>query len=226
MDKDEIYQTLLDGLGRYLDQPLIRAVHRTVRRYPVPALAYAFNKNQMASKAWLVRELLATNGPNLGIVHIMGGWYGVLAALLLNDDRFIAEMITSFDIDPDCIEPALLLNQPHVHSGQFVAETRDVTQLSYSEGQSVPNVVINTSCEHLQDFSSWLHAMPSQVLLVLQSNNYFSCDEHINCVPNLPAFVQQAGLDTVLYAGELERKRYTRYMLIGRLKSDQKSLPK
>jgi len=216
MDKDEIYQTLLDGLGRYLDQPLIRAVHRTVRRYPVPALAYAFNKNQMASKAWLVRELLAANGPDLGIVHIMGGWYGVLAALLLTDRRFTARHITSFDIDPGCIEPARLLNDPYVQTGQFAAVTRDVTQLNYAEGLQIPDIVINTSCEHLQDFSTWLQAMPSQALLVLQSNNYFSCDEHVNCVVNLQAFERQARLATVFYTGELERKRYTRFMLIGR----------
>ncbi len=235
MDKDEIYQTLLDGLGRYLDNPLIRAVHRTVRRYPVPALAYAFNKNQMASKGWLVRELLLANGPDLGIVHIMGGWYGVLAALLLHDRRFTIQHIISMDIDPDCIEPAMLLNEPHVHSGKFSTLTCDVTQLNYTQlnhtgnsigntigdadpgkGHEIPDVVINTSCEHLQHFSTWLQAMPSQALLVLQSNDYFSCDEHVNCVPSLQAFEQQAGLGSVLYAGELPRKRYTRYMLIGR----------
>ncbi len=216
MDKDEIYQTLLDGLGRYLDNPLIRAVHRTVRCYPVPALAYAFNKNQMASKAWLVKELLTVNGSDLGIVHIMGGWYGVLSVLLLNDPRFSVRQITSFDIDPDCIEPAQLLNQIHVQTGQFAAVTQDVTQLNYTGALQTPNIVINTSCEHLCDFSTWLQAMPTQTLLVLQSNDYFSCDEHVNCATDLAAFKSQADLGSVLYAGKLERKRYNRFMLIGR----------
>jgi len=221
MDKDEIYQTLLDGLGRYLDNPLIQAVHRTVRRYPVPALAYAFNKNQMASKGWLVNKLLEVNGPSLGRVHIMGGWYGVLSALLLNDSRFDIDHITSFDIDPDCVAPAMLLNEPHARSNRFEALTRDVTTLQYAQNEAneklaLPDLIINTSCEHLQDFSRWLRAMPAQALLVLQSNDYFGCDEHVNCVSSLQAFTQQANLGAVLYAGELARKRYTRFMLIGR----------
>jgi len=109
-----------------------------------------------------------------------------------------------------------LLNQIHVQTGQFAAVTQDVTQLNYTGALQTPNIVINTSCEHLGDFSTWLQAMPAQTLLVLQSNDYFSCDEHVNCVADLQAFKSQADLGSVLYAGKLERKRYNRFMLIGR----------
>ena len=49
-------------------------------------------------------------------------------------------------------------------------------------------VIVNTSCEHIEAFSDWFDSPPSGPLLVLQSNDYFSCDEHINCVNMLDEF--------------------------------------
>jgi hypothetical protein len=51
---------------------------------------------------------------------------------------------------------------------------------------------------------------------VLQSNDYFACREHVNCVADLAAFRLQAPLAQTLFAGEREMRRYTRFMLIGR----------
>jgi hypothetical protein len=39
----------------------------------------------------------------------------------------------------------------------------------------------------------------------------------VNCAPDLPAFQAQAPMAEPLYAGTLPRKRYTRFMLIGRV---------
>ena len=52
--------------------------------------------------------------------------------------------------------------------------------------------------------------------MVLQSNDYFSCDEHVNCVTTLQAFEQQAPLSETLFSGQLKLKKYTRFMQIGR----------
>jgi hypothetical protein len=230
MDKDELYQTLLDGLARYTGHPLIGDVLRTVSRYPDPNLAHSLNKNQVASKKWLVTELMRATAPPLGTVYVLGGWYGVLSAMLLNEDQLGVRRAVSIDIDPGCAPVAMLLNRRHVEQGRFLAVTRDMAGLDYrsdrfegpdgrggtAEFHAPPDLVINTSCEHLNDFPRWYNAIPAGTLLVLQSNDYFACEEHVNCVPDLAAFRQQAPMSELLYADRLPLKRYTRFMLIGR----------
>jgi hypothetical protein len=78
------------------------------------------------------------------------------------------------------------------------------------------DLVINTSCEHLAEFGRWYERIPDGKRLVLQSNDYFACDQHVNCVPDLDAFRAQAPLRDVLFAGERRMRRYVRFMLIGR----------
>jgi hypothetical protein len=79
-----------------------------------------------------------------------------------------------------------------------------------------PDLIVNTSCEHLADFGGWFARVPAGQLVALQSNDYYAIAEHVNCVPDLAAFRAQAPLGEVLYAGEQPRKRYRRFMLIGR----------
>ncbi len=79
-----------------------------------------------------------------------------------------------------------------------------------------PNVIINTCCEHLDDFGRWYARIPAGQLLVLQSNDYYACREHVNCVPDLATFRSQAPMREVLFAGEHKLRRYVRFMLIGR----------
>jgi hypothetical protein len=63
---------------------------------------------------------------------------------------------------------------------------------------------------------AWYGRLPTGILQALQSNDYFDCDEHVNCIADLTAFKRQAPMSEVLYEGALQRKRYSRFMLIGR----------
>ena len=81
--------------------------------------------------------------------------------------------------------------------------------------QEVPDTIINTSCEHIEKFTEWFNAIPRDKLVVLQSNNYFEIDDLINCVKNITEFKQQAPLSNIIYEGELQFEKYTRFMLIG-----------
>ena len=84
------------------------------------------------------------------------------------------------------------------------------------DAAGAPKLVVNTSCEHLEAFDRWYEQIPDGQLLTLQSNDYFSCSEHVNCVPDLAAFQRQAPMRDVLFAGEHKLRRYVRFMLIGR----------
>ena len=78
-----------------------------------------------------------------------------------------------------------------------------------------PNTIINTSCEHIPNFAEWYNKLPYNVLIVLQSNNYFEVNEHVNCSADLNNFSRQTPLNNVLYEGSLELEKYTRFMRIG-----------
>ena len=228
MDKDELYQTVLEGLAHYLEDPFVADVGHALSRFPRPRLALSLNKNQLRSKRWLLRELRRVYPDPLGTVYVLGGWYGVLAAMLLADDKAEVDRVVSFDLDPDCEEVARALNHRHVRARRFFAVTRDMENLDYltdrvprSDDADAPlsvcaDLVVNTSCEHLDDFCGWYRGVPRGTLMVLQSNDFFSCEEHVNCVPDLETFQRQAPMDPLLSASSLALKRYTRFMLIGR----------
>ena len=219
-EKDEFYRDILEGMAVYTRSALQRDVLATLARHDEPALAEALNKNQMASKMWLADALFDTVGRDLGNVLVLGGWFGVLPAVLLHDPRFAIARVLSLDIDSRCAEVALALNATHVRAGKFAAVTADMLDYDYAGAGSAfagsPDLVINTSCEHLEAFGRWYDRIPQGQLLVLQSNDYYACDEHVNCVPDLATFQAQAPMREALFAGEHKLRRYVRFMLIGR----------
>jgi len=218
---DEFYRDLIEGLAIYTGSALQRDVLATISRYDEPDIGAAFNKNQIASKMWLAESLLGAIGPDLGDVTILGGWFGVLGAVLLHDPRFTIGKVVSIDIDPRCAAIAESVNATHVRAGRFAARTADMLDVDYARpeagrpGAPPDDLVINTSCEHLAAFDRWYERIPPGKRLVLQSNDYFACAQHVNCVPDLAAFQAQAPMREVLYAGERRMRRYVRFMLIG-----------
>jgi hypothetical protein len=218
----EFYEIILDGLGYLFESPFVHDILCTVDHSPGFDLAYALNKNQIRSKRWIKEELLKATGGRFGRVIILGGWYGVLGAMLLDDRRFTIGKVISVDIEADCARVAERLNRRHCETGRFEAMVADIygldlpAMLADTAGADGPDLVICTSCEHLEHFVPWYANVPEGTLLVLQSNNYFELAEHVNCVTDLAAFKEQAPLGALLFEGELHMKRYSRFMLIGR----------
>jgi hypothetical protein len=211
---DEFYRDILAGLAVVGDSAWPADILATLTRHRQPRLGAALNANQMASKRWLADVLLASVGGVYGSVLILGGWVGALAAVLLHDRRFAIERVVSVDIDPGCEEVARSLNATHVRSGRFFARTADMREIDYAAEPF--DLVVNTSCEHVVGFDRWYARIPERQLLVLQSNDYVACAEHVNCVPDLAAFRAAAPMRTPLFEGERRMRRYTRFMRIGR----------
>jgi hypothetical protein len=215
IDKDYTFD-LVRGIARFTGSNLITALARTIAAYPAAPFDVAFNHKQIASKQW-ARDMLATHTDcRFANIWIMGGWLGVLPAMLLDDKRFSIGRVTSFDIDPTVGEVACLLNRSIAGEGRFNASTADMYDLDYSSPDA-PDLVINTSCEHIADLPGWLKLLPAGCRVMLQSNNYFAEPTHINCVHSIDEFARQAGLKELNYAGSLKLPKYTRYMLIGRV---------
>ena len=56
--------------------------------------------------------------------------------------------------------------------------------------------------------------MSRSSLKILQSNNYFQIEEHINCKNNLEDFVSEFKIGKLLFKGTLEMEKSHRYMVI------------
>jgi hypothetical protein len=202
---------LMRGVAAYSGSPLMKGLADVLGNHPEADLGNAFNHKQVGSKMWARDALHDALGGRLGNIALLGGWYGILAAILFDDSRLDVAGITSYDIDPEVGRVAETLNK--AWADRFTAVTADMYALDYAALGA--DLVINTSCEHIADLRGWLALLPRGARVMLQSNDYFSEPTHINCVPDLPAFVEQAQLATLDFSGSLKMKKYTRFMLIG-----------
>ena len=219
ISRDEYYGDMLEGLAAWFASPQIADLRTTVSRHPEPDLGTALNRNQVTSKLWLADSLHASAGPAFGTVTVLGGWFGVLGAILLSDRRLSIERVISVDIDPRCAAVAESLNATNVRSGRFLTRTADMRTMDFgasADRRSAPDVIVNTSCEHVEGFAGWYARIPDGRLLVLQSNDYYAISDHVNCVADLGAFRAQAPMREELFAGVQPHKKYRRFMLIGR----------
>jgi hypothetical protein len=205
---------LLRGVAQYTGDPLIAALARAIGHHPEAEFDVAFNHKQVACKMWARDRLYPAFGGDYGEIWLVGGWYGVLAAILFKDERYRIGRITSFDLDPAVGPVALSLNRAEAEEGRFCVRHADMYELDYRD--ALPDLVINTSCEHIPDLSGWLGLLPSGCPVLLQSNNYAAEPSHVSCVANMEEFASRAGLSQVLFQGALPLKNYIRFMLIGR----------
>lgn len=175
----------------------------------------SFWKGQIHSKVWLIENLKQhLTYSERHKIAIYGGWNGVLASLLYNSGISIA-CISSIDIDPACEEIARTINKRYEIQGIFNAITADMCDYVVDDA----DIVINTSCEHItqEQYEQWLSLQPKDSIIILQSNNFFDCDEHIRCVNHIDEFVSQSRIQP-LYSGEYEHPKYKRFMIIGLVK--------
>ena len=189
-----------------------------------------FSQGQLQSKLWLIKELKKCN-VDLGTVFLCAGWYATLATMLF-ESKINVDKIRSFDIDDTCVDIAETFNKPwFVDQWRFKSITQDIMNINYNEHTwqywsnannrmsypitDLPDTIINTSCEHIENFEEWYAKIPDGKLVILQSNNYYEIEEHINCVKDIKEFGNMARMTGPLFAGELELPKYKRFMLIG-----------
>ena len=193
----------------------------------------AFSEGQLKSKLWLIQTLKDNNLSSLGCVFSCAGWYGSLAFLLMTDKYFSIRQCFLFEKDPLSVKVSEDLNRCFVKEDwKFKAAVQNILELDYSnacfktlrangtaqEMYAVPNTIINTACEHIEDFDLWWSKIPPKKLMILQNNDYFDLPDHINCVSSLEEFKKQADMD-FLYEGVLDLGAYRRFLLIGYKKS-------
>ena len=183
---------------------------------------------QFSSKLWLANELRPYITKEHGHIQIIGGWYGLMAHILV-DNGFVNE-IKNYDLDPVCEEYGYRLAQySNIH---FITENgldiynedhRGFNKYHDPLGGEITNtssnITICTACEHIdqEDLSEALKKKHPDQIVALQSNNYFEIDSHINCHDNVDHFISTLPLNDVLYSGTKPWKdEYDRFMVIGK----------
>ena len=211
---EERFDRVLKGAAVLYDAPLINDLRKAVQTFPDVDVVGSFSKNQIKCKKWLIDNLWETRGSSLGDVYILGSWCGVLPALIESDGRFSVRRYFCVDIDSSCREVARVVNRSmHDVDNRLISITEDMLNLDFHKLPS--DVIINTSCEHMGDnFDSWMHRLPKDKFVVLQSNNFFAGEGHLNCMNSLSEFQQTVGLGREDFAGILETAKYQRYMII------------
>lgn len=214
---------------------------KMINRFEGPALIDAFSRGQLQSKMWLVDTVNELELDLGEMTYVCAGWYGVLPALMF-ERLDIDGKIYSFDIDPSTDNPADTLNKEYIIENMtfksFVFDVRELTfekqvipinHYKYSgavefEKQSglqeitPPTCIINTSCEHIEDFDNWWKTIPEGMLVIMQNNNFVEHDDEtvVNTVDSVEEWSKKLNLSETLFEGTLELEKYDRYMCIGR----------
>ena len=223
--------------GKYI---IPQNMKKMINRFESDALTDAFSRGQLRSKKWLIDIVKALEIDLGDTIYVCAGWYGVLSALMF--ERIDAKNIYSFDIDPSTDNPADTLNKEYIIDNmRFKSFVNDVRELKY-EAQTLPvnhykysdaiafektsttheidapTCVINTSCEHIEDFDVWFSGIPKGTLVIMQNNNFVEHDDEtvVNTIGNEDEWSSKLNLSEVIFKGTLNLEKYDRYMVIGR----------
>ena len=171
----------------------------------VKSIIDSLNDTQTKSKDWLVEKskeyFTFFDNPK---VCIAAGWYGSLADKL---KTYLDDGVITFDKDPQC----------QVIGKKLYKDVTFATAEIESFNFGTYDIVICTSCEHLEQkvIDDMLEKVRKGALVILQSNNYFAIEDHINCHNSVKEFNQTLHLEKILYNGTLELENCDRYMVIG-----------
>ena len=211
----------------FLTSQSFQGILRALSETPEYSNALAFG--QLDSKKWLIEEALKVWGSAWGnTVFVLAGWVGLLPRMMYDQNIEVLK-VRSFDVDATANLASESINQVEVQQDwAYKSSTQDITQMQYPATYKVlrkdgrpcelcemPDVVINTSCEHIADINSWWKQIPTGTKVILQSNNGFHIPEHVACFKNLADFAATMQLSRTDYAGEKDLPEFKRFMLIG-----------
>lgn len=159
------------------DMVLLDRIAFAARKCPERAadIVQCFKLNQMISKQMVVQELPRDTETN---ICVLGGWYGIGFMLQYNPKL----RYTIVDIDPTCKVVGNMINFPN-----FTHITADATLFDTSEF----DYIINCSSEHIdkRQLGDSFEKVKSNTTYIIQNNNNYDVDDHINCFGTCEQFV-------------------------------------
>jgi hypothetical protein len=208
------------------------------------AIQDALCKGQVQSKIWLTQELQQVSD-HFDTVYHLGGWFGQLTWYFENNITF--DKYRNFDIDLEaCKVSDYIINLQYLEGYKVKSvelklpmksstdnekkmdwisrtgceyEIKNYSNDNVFREKTQPNLIINTSAEHMP--SIWYdkfvnRPQETDPLFVIQTNNLFDAEGHVNCVHSVDHLIKKFNMSRIEYAGELQLTGYKRFMLIGR----------
>lgn len=178
----------------------------------------ALSRNQVRSKLWLIdklRELKLfpkkrrVTDPTAHVL-LVGGWVGMLPFLADMKGNYL-DTVVNIDIDTSVHGASDQLNR--FTESDFKVSSKDIRTLDITK-YSKP-LVIDTIVEHFENHGDWVKTLPPGTTVVLQGNDMFNVPDHVNCHKSLEEFLESCGLNSIIWAGELNLFKCTRFMAIG-----------
>jgi SAM-dependent methyltransferase len=180
-----------------------------------PDLLDSFSPNQFKSKENLINHIKKLNILNSeSEIVIFGCWYGsILIPAFYNEVKRIA----AIDINDKYIRIAKNRLFKNYNKIDFINE--DVFSWSMTNERIFrTNLIINTSCEHMQPMKNLSVLNNINSYFAFQSNNMFDIPTHINCVKNIEEFKKQLpNKAKILIEDQIEEDRGIKFTLIGQL---------
>ena len=174
------------------------------------------SQGQYESKLWLIETVAKMNLFNRQPIkiEIIGSWFGFPLIEMLNK-IFTIEQIDLYDIDKNCHKVVAQ------YVNHFDYDFKIAQYENYFDRKELRrrHIIINTASEHMNDIvemKSYYKNYPEMPLIILQSNNYFDIDDHVNCVNHEDELADKNDLFTLYYKGKTSLPLYDRYMVIGR----------
>tara|TARA_Y100000385_G_scaffold99726_1_gene103102 strand:+ start:1988 stop:2590 length:603 start_codon:yes stop_codon:yes gene_type:complete len=176
-----------------------------------PDLLDSYSPNQFKSKENLISyiDMLPLENPD---IVILGCWYG---SILIPTFAETAKRITAIDLDKNIIGIAKnrLFNYENI---DFISS--DVFDNNRYGRILNANLIINTSCEHMNPMNELKALNKSNGYFAFQSNDMFNIPTHINCVKDINEFRDQLPINSqVIFEDEVKDDRGTRFTIIGKL---------
>jgi SAM-dependent methyltransferase len=175
----------------------------------------SYSPNQFKSKENLINHIKKLNILNAeSEIVIFGCWYGsILIPAFYNEVKRIA----AIDINDKYIRIAKNRLFKNYNKIDFINE--DVFSWSMTNERIFrTNLIINTSCEHMQPMKNLSVLNNINSYFAFQSNNMFDIPTHINCVKNIEEFKKQLpNKAKILIEDQIEEDRGIKFTLIGRL---------
>lgn len=206
-----IYQKIIKTLSYIYSKS---AVDEKIDLFRFKDVLDSFSEGQYKSKLWAVEELEKHITDAHNACLIIGGWYGFFSHILC--DRGFKNQIKNIDLDPIC----KIIGKKLCLFDNISFETGDGLDIFFNEKRNAENkIVVCTACEHIdsEELYFYLSNKNKNMLVCLQSNNYYEVNSHVNCHDSLEEFIKSLPLKTILYSGTKRYKDdYDRFMVIGK----------
>ena len=192
----------------------------------LPRYLDSISQHQIEDKTWLVENASMTLKHSVEYwkekaitIEIIGGWFGFPLIHILHEHLNIPiKLIRLVEPDPFCGK--VLHKYKEIFDLPFEIKwiKEDINDLVPNNETRSIRLVINTSCEHMNNMSEIIEKrgyIPDKSFFALQSNDSFDDPEHINCVNSPEELRNQAKI----VSSRLKTKKsgsFNRFLVFGR----------